>query len=113
MVIRRRRLLALAVLVSVMLAFLRAVFQNDSDDPDGLLALSYVIAALMVLGTLGFGLSLWLLRCPRCGHHFGADVAGGIEIFGHSVVDAMVALIRRFHCRECGFDEREALDDER
>jgi hypothetical protein len=92
--------LAAGVLAATAAGFAIGFIRFDSGDPDGMLAIAYLVAGLMVIGTVGFGLSIVALRCPLCGHHLGASA------LRRSVASTITALLRPFTCTECGFDER-------
>jgi len=102
--LRARRWLSALVLVASALGFL-GVYSSTADDLDGLLRMAKLFAALLVLGTLAFGLSVWLLRCPRCGANVAPKAVGGIG--EKSVVTTLVALLRPLSCPKCGFREGE------
>ncbi|MBK8994168.1 MAG: hypothetical protein IPM35_00245 [Myxococcales bacterium] len=102
--LRARRWLSAGVLVACLLGFLALFATNDAGDLDGVLRTTYLVAALMVLGTLAFGLSVWLLRCPRCGSNVARGAVGGGG--QKSVVTTLVALLRPLSCSECGYREQ-------
>lgn len=90
-----------------MLGFFAALRQTD-DDLDGLLQLGYLFAGILVLSTLAFGLSVWLLRCPRCG---ASVIRSATHSLGEkSVVETLVTLLRRVVCPDCGYRESDGQD---
>lgn len=101
--LRARRWLSAGVLVAALLGFLALFVTNDSGDLDGMLRMTTLVAALMVLGTLAFGLSVWLLRCPRCGANVARKAVGGAG--EKSAVNTLVALLRPLSCPKCGYRE--------
>lgn len=102
--LRARRWLGASVLAACLLGFLALFATSDDGELDGVLRTAYLVAALMVLGTLAFGLSVWLLRCPRCGANVARGaVGGGGE---KSVVTTLVALLRPLACSRCGYREQ-------
>jgi len=102
--LRARRWLSAGVLIACLLGFLALFGTSDDGELDGVPRTAYLVAGLMVLGTLAFGLSVWLLRCPRCGANVARGaVGGGGE---KSVVTTLVALLRPLSCSECGYREQ-------